>query len=177
MPMESKWSLALLLALAGASIACGSESPSEPAPTPCTYTLSPSTLAFEASGGSGSVTVTTGANCTWTAASDRGWMSITGGSSSTGAGMVSVAVTANEGTDARTGTLTIAGQSVPVTQKAASVACTYDLAPASAAYGKDAGSGSFTLTAPAGGQWAASTTDGWISVSAPASGTGSGTVT
>jgi hypothetical protein len=91
--------------------------------------------------------------------------------------MVSVTVTANGGTDARTGTLTIAGQSVPVTQQAASIACTYDMAPASAAFGKDAGSGSFTLTAPAGCQWAASTTDGWISVSAPASGTGSGTVT
>jgi hypothetical protein len=176
MSLESKWSLALLLALAGASIACGSKSPSEPAPTPCTYTLSPSTLAFEASGGSGSVTVTTGANCTWTAASDRGWMSITGGSSSTGGGTVSVTVTANGGTDARTGTLTIAGQSVPVTQKAASTECTYDIAPASAAFGKDAGSGSFALTAPAGCQWTASTTDGWISISAPASGTGNGTV-
>ena len=88
----SNRSLALLLVLAVTSIACGSRSPGEPAPTPCSYTLSPSTLSFGASGGSGSVTVTTAANCTWTAASDRGWVSITGGASSTGTGVVSVNV-------------------------------------------------------------------------------------
>ena len=103
-------------------------------------------------------------------------MSITGGSSSAGAGMVSVNVTANGGTDARTGTLTIAGQSVQVTQKAASVACTYDIAPASAVFGKDAGSGRFAVTAAAGCPWTASTSDGWISLNAPASGGGNGEV-
>jgi Putative binding domain, N-terminal/Viral BACON domain len=103
-------------------------------------------------------------------------MSIAGGNSSTGAGVVSVGVTANGGTDARSGTLTIAGQSVPVTQKAASSACTYDIAPTTAAFGKDAGPGSFTVTAPGGCPWTASTTDAWISISEPKEQAGNGMV-
>jgi hypothetical protein len=173
----SKRSLALLLVLAVTSIACGSKSPGEPAPTPCSYTLSPSTLSFEASGGSGSVTVTTAANCTWTAASDRGWMSITGGASSTGTGVASVNVTANGGTDARTGTLTIAGQAVSVSQKGSTVGCTYDIAPSSAAFTKDSGTGSFAVTAPGACAWTAVASASWITVSSPTgSMSGDGTV-
>ena len=173
----SKRSLALLLVLAVTSVACGSRSPGEPAPTPCSYTLSPSTLLFEASGGSGSVTVTTAANCTWTAASDRGWMSITGGASSTGTGVASVNVTANPGTDARAGTLAIAGQSVPVSQKGSSVACTYEIAPSSAAFTKDSSPGTFSVTAPASCSWTAVASASWITVSSPTgSASGNGTV-
>jgi Viral BACON domain/Putative binding domain, N-terminal len=176
---KSKWSLALLLALAVAVIACGSGSPSEPAPTPCSYTVSPSTLSFEASGGSGSVTVTTGANCAWTATSDKGWASITAGANATGSGVVSVAVSSHTAAEARTGTLTIAGQSVSVTQQPPPpIVCTYEIAPASAAYSKDGGAGSFTVTAPEGCHWTASTTDSWITVAPPATDpTGNGTVT
>ena len=175
---KSPWSLALLVALSAAVTACGSKSPSEPSPTPCSYAVSPSALSFDAPGGSASVTVTTGANCAWTAVSDKGWMSITGGGSATGSGVASVAVSSHAAAEARTATLTIAGQSVSVTQRAASVACTYEIAPSSATYNKDGGSGSFTVTAPEGCRWAASTADSWIAVTAPASEpSGTGTVT
>jgi hypothetical protein len=83
--------------------------------------------------------------------------------------VVSVSVVASTDTAPRTGTLTIAGQAVSVTQSGAAVVCTYEIAPASAAFTKDGGSGSFTVTAQAGCPWTASTTDGWISVSTPAS--------
>jgi hypothetical protein len=167
----------LLLMLAVVSIACGSKSPSEPAPTPCAYALSPSSLSFDASGGSGSVTVTTAANCAWTAASDRAWMSITGGTGSTGTGVVTVTVNANTGTPSRGGTLTIAGQAVAVTQAGAAAACTYEIAPASAAFNKDGGSGSITVTAPGGCAWTAAAGDGWIAVTLPAAApAGNGTV-
>jgi len=102
-------------------------------------------------------------------------MAITGGGSSTGTGVVSVGVTANTGTDSRTGTLTIAGQAVAVTQRNAAVPCSYDIAPASQAFTKDGGTGSFAVNAPAGCVWSPSTADGWISVS-PASADGNGTV-
>ena len=91
--------------------------------------------------------------------------------------MVSVSVTANGGTDARTGTLTIAGQSVAVTQKGGTAACTYDLTPASAAFSKDAATGSFSVAAPGACSWRATASDGWISISAPAGdASGNGTV-
>jgi Viral BACON domain/Putative binding domain, N-terminal len=103
-------------------------------------------------------------------------MSITGGASGTGTGVVGVGVAANTGTDSRTGTFTIAGQAVAVTQKSAAVSCSYDLAPSTQAFGKDGGAGSFAVTAPAGCAWSASTTDGWISVSSSSAADGNGTV-
>lgn len=104
-------------------------------------------------------------------------MSITGGASSTGTGVVSVNVTANVGTDVRTGTLTIAGQSVAVAQQASAVACTYEIAPSSAAFTKDSGPGSFTVTAPPACAWTAVASAPWITVSSPTgSVSGGGTV-
>jgi hypothetical protein len=177
MSRKSNRSWVLLLALAVISVACGSRSPDEPAPTPCSYTLWPSTLSFDASGGSGSVTVTTAANCTWTAASDRGWMSITGGSSSTGTGVVSVSVAANADTDARTGTLTIAGQAVSVVQRATAIVCTYEISPSTATFGADGDSRSFAVTAPASCTWTATSGAAWIRVVSPVGqGDGNGTV-
>jgi hypothetical protein len=174
---EFKRSLFPLLALAVTWVACSSPSPSEPAPIPCSYTVSPSSLSFDASGGSGSVTVTTSSSCSWTAASDKGWMSITGGSSSTGTGVVSVSLTPNTGPEARTGTLTIAGQAVAVTQHAAAAACTYEIDPQSAAFTKDSATGSFTVATAPGCAWTAAASVSWISVSAPSGSTsGAGAV-
>jgi hypothetical protein len=62
------------------------------------------------------VSVTAQAGCTWTATSNTGWISITSGSSGSGNGTVGYSVQANFGTGARTGTLTIAGQTFTVNQ-------------------------------------------------------------
>jgi hypothetical protein len=70
--------------------------------------------------GSGSVTVTAPGGCGWTAASsDTTWLTITAGSSGSGNGTVSYAVTANPNSTQRVGTLTIAAQSFTVTQAGA----------------------------------------------------------
>ena len=100
--------------------ACAEKSPTQPTPpATCTFSLSQSSLSFGAPGGSVSVGVTTGAGCSWTATSDRGWMAIDSGASGTGSGTVAVRVTANTNAGERTGTLTIAGQSLAVRQDAA----------------------------------------------------------
>ena len=156
--------------------ACGeSNSPIEPSPGPCSYSLSASSLSFGVSGGPGSVNVTAASHCTWTAASDRGWMTITSGSSGTGNGVVSVSVTPNPNTTERTGTLTIAGQSVAVREDGATP-CTLDISPATASFAKDAATGTFTVTAPEQCPWTAATNAGWLTVTSGASGSGNGTV-
>jgi len=85
----------------------------------CTPTIAPSSASIPAAGGTGSVTVTAGAGCAWTAASNAAWISITAGSSGIGNGTVSYSVAAN-GASARSGTLTIAGQTFTANQSAAS---------------------------------------------------------
>ncbi len=85
----------------------------------CSYSLSAANQAFSSSGGPGSVNVITTSGCAWTAASNANFISITSGASGTGNGTVSYTVAANTGT-ARSGTLTIAGQTYTVNQSAVS---------------------------------------------------------
>jgi C1A family cysteine protease len=84
-------------------------------PSGCTYSISSTTIQpFPASGGSDTinVTVTAGTNCSWTAASNANWITITSVSSST----VQYRVAQNRGKKSRTGTMTVAGQTFTVTQ-------------------------------------------------------------
>lgn len=83
----------------------------------CTYSLSPTNPSIRATGGTGTIVVTTPVNCTWTAQSNSSFITITGGSSGTGTGAVTYTVSPNPGA-LRTGTLTIAGQTITLTQSA-----------------------------------------------------------
>jgi hypothetical protein len=168
-------SLPLVVLIAGFS-ACGeNSSPTQPTPVPCSYSLSPSSLSFGASGGAGSVTVTAAAQCTWNASSDRGWLSITSGTSGAGNGVVSISLTPNTNTTERTGTLTIAGQSVAVKEDGQSP-CTIDISPGSATFGKDSATGTFAVSAGDQCEWSAVSTTAWIAVTSGGTGTGNGTV-
>ena len=171
---ESSRYLALSVVLAAAVLGCSTSSPTGPTPGPCTFTLSVSSLSFEASGGSRSVAVTTASHCTWTATSDRGWMSITGGASGTGGGTVDVTVSANSTDAARTGTLTVAGLSVPVQQ--AGLVCAVDISPGNASFNKDEATGSFAVSAPGSCPWSATSNAAWLRVTGGSPGTGNGSV-
>ncbi len=88
--------------------------------TGCSYALSATSQSVGASGGPGyTVNVITGSGCAWTAVSNVYWVTITSGSSGSGTGAVVYSVAANGGS-ARTGTLTIAGQTVQIIQGAGS---------------------------------------------------------
>ncbi len=87
--------------------------------TLCSYTLSATMASFAESGGSGSVNVTTTAGCAWTATSNANWITINSGATGNGNGTVNFTVAANTGL-ARTGMITVAGQTFTVNQ---AVAC------------------------------------------------------
>lgn len=80
----------------------------------CTYSVSPTNLSVVSTGMNGSIAVITGGLCTWTATSSVPWIVITGGASMTGLGSASFSIGATS--VARAGTLTVAGQTVTVTQ-------------------------------------------------------------
>ena len=175
--MRKKSSVYLVSIITVGSVvaACGHDSPTEPTPVPCSYALSTSSLSFGPSGGAGSVNVTTASHCTWSAVSDRAWMSITSGSSGTGNGVVNVTLTANPSEAARAGTLTIAGQAVSVQEEGLG-SCTVDISPTSASFNKDSTNGSFAVAAPAHCQWSATSNSGWLGVTSGSPGAGNGTV-
>jgi N-acetylneuraminic acid mutarotase len=86
---------------------------------PCTFTFSPSGQTFGAAGGPATLQVNVpGSDCAWTAASSDPWITLTGGLSGSGKGLVSYTLDANPGSGSRSGSLTIAGQTFPLTQAA-----------------------------------------------------------
>ena len=88
----------------------------------CAFTLSTTNQAMPAGGGGSSVTVTTNTGCGWTATTHATWITITRGTPGSGTGPLSFSVTANTTSTARTGTLTVAGQTVTLTQPSDSLA-------------------------------------------------------
>jgi len=148
---------------------------SNPAQPTCTYALSATSMTMGAAGGAGSITVTTGSGCSWTGSSSASWMTTTGGTSVSGPGTLTFNVAALSGTAARTGSLTVAGQTVSVTQQGQS--CTYTLQPASRTIDAAGATAAFDVNADAACNWTVTATAPWLSVVAGGSGSGNATVT
>jgi uncharacterized protein (TIGR03437 family) len=93
-------------------------SASDPTTVVCDFTVAPLNQSFTSAGGQGSVNVTTESGCAWTAVSNATWITVNSGASGNGNGTVAFTVAANTTTAGRTGTLTVAGKTVNVTQAA-----------------------------------------------------------
>ena len=141
----------------------------------CSYTVTPTTIAAASTSGTRTVSIVTGTQCSWTATTTDSWITVTSGATGQGMGNVTFLVAANGTGSARTGTLTVAGKTVTVTQAANS--CTYSVTPSS--FSIDALSTSRTLSVTAGTQctWSATTTETWITITNPGSGIGISPVT
>ena len=86
---------------------------------PCNFSVNPTTVLVGHGSGNGSVSVTVVSGCSWTANSNVGWITIGSGSAGNGAGTVGYSVADNIGNcSARTGTVTVAGQTITVIQAA-----------------------------------------------------------
>jgi hypothetical protein len=91
--------------------------PPPPPPAGCSYSLSATSVKVSPFGESGSINLTTTAGCGWTATTNAAWFSVSG--SGNGSGSVSITAQANPSfTSGRSGTATVAGMTVTVTQGA-----------------------------------------------------------
>ncbi len=141
----------------------------------CVYTVAPVVDSVGTTGGAGAaISVAAADGCFWTSSSDTPFLSITSGASGAGSGTVTYSATGNDGA-ARSGTLTIAGRRVTVSQ-AGSGGCAYALSSTADSVESRAGSGSVSVATTSGCTWTASSHDSWITVTAGASGSGPGTV-
>ncbi len=145
----------------------------------CAFTLEFTNVDLTADGASGDIPFTAnGTNCAWTAVSNDSFITITNGPSGTsgvGDGTVTVNVATNTDTVARTGTLTIAGQTFTITEDAA--ACAFSLDPASADF--SAAGGSSNLAVIANGtncDWTAASNSSLLTLTDVTNGLGNGTV-
>ena len=142
----------------------------------CMYGIAPNSASYPASASSGNVAVTTAAGCAWTATSQAAWIAITSGASGSGNGTVQYTVAANTTSSGRTGTITVATQTVTISQAGTAPSCTYNAAPATAFYPTAGGTGAVTVTTQPGCAWTATSQAAWITITAGASGTGNGTI-
>ena len=140
---------------------------------PCTYTVEPTTVSIAAAGGSATATMRAGGSCPWTAGSNAPWLTVSGVGTGAGDGSVTIVAMPNTG-PARTGSVTIAGETLTVNQGGN---CLTTISAASQAPGAAGGAATpVTVTSAAGCAWTSTTTTPWITITSGASGTGNGTV-
>jgi hypothetical protein len=142
------------------------------APQVCSYAINPSTLSLGPAAQAVQVAVLAGTGCAWTLANNVPWLAASppGG---TGNGTVTLTPQPNPVAAARTGTVTIAGQMVTITQ--AGVPCTYTAIPASLNLTAGAQSAQVELGAVSGCTWTARTSAPWLTVT-PAAGSAGATL-
>ncbi len=85
----------------------------------CGVSLSSSSLNMGVDGGTSSISISDPNHCAWGATSNVDWISVTSGLAGSDSGTISLSVAANPLTAARTGTLTIAGQTFTVLESGA----------------------------------------------------------
>jgi hypothetical protein len=142
---------------------------------PCTGSVSPGDLAPPQTGGTSNVTVTTTAGCYWTASAASPWLSV---STNAGVGGGTVAVTAESNTGVpRTGSVTVAGLTLTVTQAGLPNTCPATVSPSVVNAPAGGSTQVAAITVGAGCAWNASSSTPWITFTGPPSGTGNGSVT
>jgi hypothetical protein len=99
---------------------------------------------------------------------------ITAGLSGAGPGTVAFSVERTPTSLPRSTALSIAGQAFSISQDGAP--CVIVVSPSSAPVAAGGGSGAFEVNTPEGCSWTAVSNDGWLHVTAGASGSGDGTV-
>ena len=140
----------------------------------CQFSIQPTSVSIGAGGGTAPITVQAGAGCAWTSSSQASWVTFSGSSSGSGNGTVTISAAANTG-GARNGNVTIAGQTLAVTQAAP---CAVSIASSSQTVAAGGGNGTaIGVTAAAGCTWTSTRSDTWITITGGASGSGNGTVT
>ena len=82
---------------------------------PCSYEVTPTVLTVAGSGMAGSITVTAGPECPWSATTAVPWITLTG-TGGRGNGSIGYTVATNSTSSPRSGSLTVAGRQVIVSQ-------------------------------------------------------------
>ncbi len=111
--MQPAWPGRVRLVAGVATLALGFAC-SSPTPPSCVFSISPTSVLLPPGGGSATASVTTASSCAWTAATSASWLTLTS-TGGTGSGTVGLSAGAN-GQTPRSTTLTIAGQSLAVSQ-------------------------------------------------------------
>ena len=135
----------------------------------CTFSIGQTDQDVPASGAQGSVSVTTGAGCSWTAASADSWLSVSTPSGN-GPGPMQFTAASNTGPP-RSGSITVAGQVLTVRQASA---CTWTFSPPYSPFDANGGNGNVLVIVAGVCTWTVTNNTDWITITAGQSGAGNG---
>jgi hypothetical protein len=145
----------------------------------CTVSVLPAVVPVSAAGGQHAVQVTAPVGCSYSTVTGQNWISVASGGSGGGTGnpaTILLDVAANSTTVARSGSVTIGGQTVQIDQAALACSVTVDTSGLGSPFGPAGGVGLIGVTANgANCNWTASSADGFATVS-PQTATGNGSV-
>ena len=144
---------------------------------PCVFTLSPQGKLLDVAGGESSFALACPNGCAWNATVSDPWITITTDASGSGPTTVGFLVRGNPGSSPRQGSISIGGQTFIIVQDSAASDCTFQVAPASAAYDATGGSGSIQLAAGAACAWEAVSSATWVQMTSPVAGIGPQAIT
>jgi hypothetical protein len=148
-----------------------------PKETPeCTFLLNPTKKAISNAGGEGQINITASKdNCQWSAISNNAWITIHSPASGSGNGVVSYSVEPNQTTQARTGTISIAGAVTFVIEQEGK-SCHYTLSEQSINIDSNGGQFSVSVSTENDCQWSAISNDNWIIINSNSQEVGDGLV-
>ena len=143
----------------------------------CRVELDPPSPWFDSGPALAGVTVRSPGGCPWTATSNAAWIAITAGATGSGDGTFRYSLSSNGGAS-RVGTVSVADQTLVISQAAPAVAlCVYTLQTGSASMAAAGGTTGVSVQTAPGCSWTAASNASWLAVAGVASGSGSGTVT
>ncbi|MEQ1948836.1 MAG: FG-GAP-like repeat-containing protein [Bryobacteraceae bacterium] len=134
---------------------------------PCSYQLDKTSLSPLQQGGTYTINIDAGPACNWSVSGLPDWITVSGASSGTGPGSVTLIVSSTSA--ARNATFTIAGITVSVTQTLAPV-CNYIVAPGGQTFPSSGGTGNFSVTVNPGCNWSVSGIPSWVTINSGSSG-------
>lgn len=133
--------------------------------------LDKTSVSSPAEGSTASVNLTLAQQVNWTAKSNKSWIEIVSDTTGAGSNTIDFMIAANPSVYARSGSITVAGINVEITQEGlwADVTCTKDN------FGVLSDSGTILVNTEGGAQWQASTSTSWITL-LTTSGSGPGNI-
>ena len=141
----------------------------------CTFEVTPVSRFHNRVAQQNTVNVSSDIGCQWNASSHASWITIVFGSFGVGDGTVTYSVTENTSPDIRTGTMTVARQTVTITQEA--IGCSYTIDPTKRSHSSTGETGEVTVRAdPIGCSWMARSNVSWANITAGGNSQGHGSV-
>lgn len=143
----------------------------------CAYSLDQNSIDVVAADNTATVNVlaptSASGECSWTAVSNASWILISGGSSGSGGGEVSMTILDNASVESRVGSVTIGDETLTVNQSGE--ACDYSIDPESFSICPDGDTFDIDVTATDGCSWSLAEQDDWLDVLTNVTGIGSET--